>query len=133
MVNKAIIVGNLGRDPEMQEIRGGQVVTKFSVATTRKWRDRDGERHEQTEWHNVVCWGRTAEVASQYLSKGRQVYVEGRLQTQSWEDKETGKKMYRTEIVADRLQMLGQRDSGDRRDSAPVGGGSDDSVEDIPF
>ena len=138
MVNKVILIGNLGRDPELRNTPSGQTIAKFSVATTRKWRNRDGERQEQTEWHNIVCWGRQAEVAGQYLSKGRQVYVEGRLQTDSWEDRETGKKMYRTEIVCDNFQMLGSR--GDsmsgppRHDGPPASdnyGAQDD--DDIPF
>ncbi|MEM1249837.1 MAG: single-stranded DNA-binding protein [Acidobacteriota bacterium] len=135
MVNKVILVGNLGRDPELRSTPSGQTLAKFSVATTRKWRDRDGNRQEQTEWHNIVCWGRQAEVAGQYLTRGKQVYVEGRLQTDSWEDKETGKKMYRTEIVCDNFQMLGSR--GDAP-SAPRHDGPQDNYgpaddDDIPF
>lgn len=140
VVNKAIIVGNLGRDPEVRSTPSGQTVAKFSVATTRKWTNREGERQENTEWHNVVCWGRQAEIAGQYLHKGKQVYIEGRLQTDSWEDRETGKKMYRTEIVCDNFQMLGSRgDSGGgpsrpqntgSYDAGSSGGGEDD---DIPF
>lgn len=135
MVNKAIIVGNLGRDPELRSTPSGQTLAKFSVATTRKWRDRDGNLQEQTEWHNIVCWGRQAEVAGQYLTRGKQVYVEGRLQTDSWEDKETGKKMYRTEIVCDNFQMLGSRGdapSGPRQDGPQDNYGPADD-DDIPF
>lgn len=135
MVNKAIIVGNLGRDPELRSTPSGQTLAKFSVATTRKWRDRDGNLQEQTEWHNIVCWGRQAEVAGQYLTRGKQVYVEGRLQTDSWEDKETGKKMYRTEIVCDNFQMLGSRGdapSGPRQDGPSDNYGPADD-DDIPF
>ena len=147
MVNKVILVGNLGRDPELRNTPSGQTIAKFSVATTRKWRSRDGERQEQTEWHNIVCWGRQAEVAGQYLSKGRQVYIEGRLQTDSWEDRETGKKMYRTEIVCDNFQMLGGRGDSSgggggygaprpSEPSGPSGGGGGygaDADDDIPF
>ena len=117
MVNKVILVGNLGRDPELRSTPSGQQVASFSLATNRKWKDRDGNRQEQTEWHNIVCWGRQAEIAGQYLTKGRQIFVEGRIQTQSWEDRQSGEKKYRTEIVCDNFQMLGQR--GDQ----PGGGG----------
>ena len=141
MVNKVILVGNLGRDPELRSTASGQQVANFSVATSRKWRDKDGNRQEQTEWHDIVVWGRQAEVAGQYLTKGRQVYIEGRLQTRSWEDRETGAKKYRTEVICENFQMLGQRgdtDGGYRPsgppgpapDSPPASGAEDD---DIPF
>lgn len=116
MVNKVILVGNLGRDPELRSTPSGQQVASFSLATSRKWKDRDGNRQEQTEWHNIVCWGRQAEIAGQYLTKGRQIFVEGRIQTQSWEDRQSGEKKYRTEIVCENFQMLGQR--GDQPESA---------------
>ena len=113
MVNKVILVGNLGRDPELRTTTSGQPVANFSVATSRRWKDRDGNRQEQTEWHNVVCFGRQAEVAGQYLTRGKQIYVEGRLQTHSWDDKNTGEKKYRTEVICDNFQMLGRKgDSG---------------------
>lgn len=128
MINKAILVGNLGRDPETRTTPSGQSVAKFSVATTHRWKDRDGNRQERTEWHNIVCWGRQAEIAGQYLTKGRQVYVEGRLQTDSWDDKETGKKMYRTEIVCDNFQMLGSRGDGSASVDQP-----ESSEDEIPF
>jgi single-strand DNA-binding protein len=138
MVNKVLLIGNLGRDPEIRTTPNGQTVAKFSLATTRTWRDRDGNRQERTEWHNIVAWGRQAEVAGQYLTKGRQLYVEGRLQTDSWEDRETGKKMYRTEIICDNFQMLGGR--GDSTGSSrPAPGGEDSAFDagpvddDIPF
>lgn len=142
MVNKVILVGNLGRDPELRSTQSGQAVANFSLATSRRWRDRDGNLQEQTEWHNVVCWGRQAEVAGQYLTKGKQIYVEGRLQTRSWEDRQSGEKRYRTEVVCDNFQMLGSRrdapasvsgglePSGDAPDYGP-GPAVDDS--DIPF
>ncbi len=140
MVNKVILVGNLGRDPELRSTPSGQSVASFSMATTRKWRDRDGNRQEQTEWHNIVCWGRQAEIAGQYLNKGKQIYVEGRLQTRSWEDKQSGEKKYRTEIVCDNFQMLGSRgDSGGGQggygggSSAPSQPASDPVDDDIPF
>src|SRR6185436_1744000 len=90
----------------------GQPVASFSVATSRRWKDRDGNRQEQTEWHNIVCFGKQAEIAGQYLTKGKQIYVEGRIQTRSWDDRQTGEKKYRTEIVCDNFQMLGGRGGG---------------------
>ena len=114
MVNKVILVGNLGRDPEVRSLPSGQPVASFSVATSRRWKDRDGNRQEQTEWHNVVCFGKQAEIAGQYLTKGKQVFVEGRIQTRSWDDKTTGEKKYRTEIICDNFQMLGSAGGGGR-------------------
>ncbi len=124
MVNKVILIGNLGRDPEVRTTQSGQPVASFSLATNRRWTDRSGQRQEQTEWHNIVCWGRQAEIAGQYLQKGRQIYVEGRLQTRSWDDRQTGEKKYRTEVICDNFQMLGQR--GDA-DGGGGGGGFDRS------
>ncbi len=109
MINKAILVGNLGRDPEIRSTTSGVAVANFSIATNRRWKDKEGNRQEQTEWHNIVCFGRQAEVAGEYLAKGRQVYIEGRLQTRSWEDQESGETRYRTEVVCENFQMLGQR------------------------
>ncbi|HTS22044.1 MAG TPA: single-stranded DNA-binding protein [Casimicrobiaceae bacterium] len=108
-VNKVILVGNLGRDPETRYTTGGDAVTNIRVATTDTWKDKNGEKQERTEWHTVVFFGRQAEIAGEYLKKGRQVYVEGRLQTRKWQDKE-GQDRYTTEIVADRMQMLGNRE-----------------------
>jgi single-strand DNA-binding protein len=107
-LNKVMIIGNLGQDPEMRYTPGGRPVTSFSVATTRGWTNSDGERQEETEWFHVVAWGNLAEICKQYLRKGRQVYVEGRLQTRGWEDA-TGKKNFRTELVAQEMIMLGGR------------------------
>jgi len=107
-LNKVMIIGNLGRDPEMRYTPSGKPVTSFSVATSRAWTSPDGERHEETEWFNVVAWGNLAETCNQYLTKGQQVYIEGRLQTRRWEDPE-GRKHVNTEIVADRMIMLGER------------------------
>lgn len=121
MVNKVILVGNLGRDPEVRNTPSGQTVASFSIATSRKWKDRDGNRQEQTEWHNIVVWGRQAEVAGQYLTKGKQIYVEGRLQTRSWDDQQSGEKKYRTEVVCETFQMLGSR--GDSGGGGSYGGG----------
>jgi single-strand DNA-binding protein len=110
-VNKVILIGNLGRDPELRYTPGGQPVCNLSVATTRVFNDRNNERREETEWHRVTVWGKQAEHCSQYLSKGRQVYVEGRLQTRSYEDKE-GIKRYSTDVVADSVKFLGGRGEG---------------------
>ena len=115
MYNKILLIGNLGRDPEARSLPDGTPVCNFSVATNRRWRDRDGNQQEQTEWHNIVCFGRLAEIAGQYLNKGKQVFVEGRIQTRSWDDRNTGEKRYRTEIVADNFQMLGGPGAGGGR------------------
>lgn len=122
MVNKVILVGNLGRDPEIRSTPSGQNVANFSVATTRRWKDRDGNRQEKTEWHNIVAWGKQAEIAGQYLTKGKQVFVEGRLETRSWE--KDGQKHYRTEVICDQFTMLGggTRSDGAGRASADAGG-----------
>jgi single-strand DNA-binding protein len=110
-VNKVILVGNLGRDPETRYTTGGEAVTNIRLATTDTWKDKAGEKQERTEWHSIVFFGRQAEIAGEYLKKGRQIYVEGRLQTRKWQDKE-GQDRYTTEIVADRMQMLGNREGG---------------------
>jgi single-strand DNA-binding protein len=112
-LNKVMIIGNLGREPEMRYTPSGRPVTTFSVATSRSWHSSDGERHEETEWFNVVAWGSLAEICNQYLHKGQQVYIEGRLQTRRWEDSE-GNKHFTTELVANEMIMLGDRrdDSG---------------------
>jgi len=110
-VNKVILIGNLGRDPETRYTTGGDAVTNLRIATTETWKDKSGEKQEKTEWHTVVLFGRQAEVAGEYLKKGRPVYIEGRLQTRKYTDKE-GVEKYSTEIVADRMQLLGSRDGG---------------------
>ncbi len=107
-LNKVMIIGNLGRDPEMRYMPSGKPVVSFSVATSRSWTNSEGERREETEWFNVVAWGNLAEICKQYLRKGQQVYLEGRLQTRSWEDSE-GRKRFRTELVANEMIMLGGR------------------------
>ena len=116
-VNKVILVGNLGRDPETRYMTSGEAVTNIRLATTDTWKDKNGEKQERTEWHNIVFYGRQAEIAGEYLKKGRQIYVEGRLQTRKWQDKE-GQDRYTTEIIADRMQMLGSREGA----GAPTGG-----------
>ncbi len=117
-VNKAILIGNLGKDPELRYTPGGQAVASFSLATGEKWKDKDGNMQDRTEWHNIVVWGRMAENAKEYLAKGRPVYIEGRIQTRSWDDKD-GNKRYTTEIVAQRLQFLGSRGDQSSSPSAP--------------
>jgi single-strand DNA-binding protein len=153
-VNKVILIGNLGRDPETRYMPDGAAITNISVATTDTWKDKQGEKQEKTEWHRVAFFGKLAEIAAEYLKKGSQVYVEGRLQTRKWQDKD-GNDKYTTEIVADRMQMLGSRQGmggGDREappDREPAGaaargaakapagkaagGKFDDFEDDIPF
>lgn len=108
-VNKVILMGNLGRDPEVRFMPNGDAVCNFSIATTDSWKDKAGERQEKTEWHNIVMYRRLAEIAGEYLKKGRPVYLEGRLQTRKWQTKE-GQDRYTTEVIADSMQMLGGRD-----------------------
>src|SRR5690348_10384557 len=156
-VNKVILLGNLGRDPETRYTTGGDAVTNLNVATNEQWKDKNGEKQERTEWHRVVLFGRQAEVAGEYLKKGRSVYIEGRLQTRKYTDKD-GVEKYSTEIVADRMQLVGggreggggevefnAAGGGGRRDTgAPPAGGAaksggapkkntDDFDDDIPF
>ena len=109
-VNKVILVGNLGRDPELKYLPSGDAVCNFSIATTESWKDKSGEKQERTEWHRVTLFGRLAEVAGEYLKKGHIVYLEGKIQTRKYTDKE-GIDRYATEVVADRMQLLPQRDS----------------------
>jgi single-strand DNA-binding protein len=121
-VNKAIVIGNLGKDPEVRFTPGGQAVANFSVATNESWKDKNGQAQERTEWHRIVVWGKLAELCGEYLKKGRSAYVEGRLQTREWTDKE-GKKNYTTEIVANQVVFLGGRDGGGMGGGGGVGGG----------
>ena len=152
-VNKVILIGNLGRDPEVRYMPSGDAVANITIATTETWKDKAGEKQEQTEWHRVSMFSKLAEIAGEYLKKGSQVYIEGRLETRKWTDKE-GHERYTTEIRADRMQMLGSRSGGSERmappddDAAPrssaapakkaagaaaKGGGFDDIEDDIPF
>lgn len=138
-VNKVILVGNLGRDPEMRYTRSGTAVATLNLATSSSWTDQNGQRQERTEWHRVVAWSKLAEIAKEYLAKGRQVYIEGRLQTRSWDDKD-GNKRYTTEVVADQMVMLGGRGGGDfSRDSSDPQGPPDTqepfeaTEDDVPF
>jgi len=143
-VNKCILVGNLGKDPELRYTASGTAVCNFSLATTERYKDRDGNSQEKTEWHNIVAWRQLAEICGKYLSKGRQVYIEGKIQTRSYEDRD-GNKRYTTEIVADQMQMLGrasddngQRNQwqGQRQESASrsqYGSGTGGAYQEPPF
>ena len=136
-VNKVILVGNLGRDPEMKYTAGGTALCKFSLATTEVFSDKEGKQQERTEWHNVVAWGKLAEICGQYLSKGRQVYVEGGLRTRSWDD-QNGNKRYTTEINAREVQFLGggpaaSGGGGTGAGGEDLGGPPPAADEDIPF
>jgi single-strand DNA-binding protein len=108
-VNKVILVGRLGKDPEIRSTAGGQTVARFSLATDDRYTDKNGEKQERTEWHNIVAWAKLAEICGQYLRKGKLVYIEGAIRTDSWDDKETGQKRYKTEIIANTMQMLDRR------------------------
>ncbi len=141
MINKVILVGNLGRDPEIRYTPSGMAVANFSIATTEKWKDKQsGEMQERTEWHRIVAWGRLGEICGEYLAKGRQVYIEGKLQTRQWE--KDGVTRYSTEVVASEMKMLGSKTQGDGYKPAdqssapeysgpPLPGTQDD--DDIPF
>lgn len=143
-VNKVIIVGHLGKDPETRYMPNGDAVTNITVATSETWKDKNsGEQKEATEWHRVVFFRRLAEIAGQYLKRGSQVYIEGSLKTRKWQDKD-GQDRYTTEIVADELKMLGKREGGDapasrpqqeqrKPSQQPTGGSFDDFDNDIPF
>jgi single-strand DNA-binding protein len=147
-VNKVILVGNLGKDPEVRYMPSGEAITNITVATTDTWKDKNGEKQERTEWHRIAFFGKLAEIAGEYLKKGSQVYLEGRLQTRKWQDKD-GNDRYTTEIVADRMQMLGSRGGSNsfevvekeggsgaspaKSKPAKSGGEFDDIEDDIPF
>jgi len=151
-LNKVMLIGRLTRDPEARTTPQGVTVTNFGLATSRVWKDQQGNQQDRTEFHNIVAWRRLGEICSQYLSKGRQVYIEGYLQTRSWDDEQSGKKQYRTEIVADNMIMLGNKSDAPSQNSnysqpaekkpadsspvaAPVGAAKDEEIriEDIPF
>lgn len=109
-LNKVMLIGNAGQDPEMKYTPSGVAVATFSMATSESWKDGDGQQQERTEWHSIVAWRKLAEIVGEYVQKGDKVYIEGKLQTRSWDDKNDGKKRYKTEIVADQLIMLGNKD-----------------------
>ena len=143
-VNKVILVGNLGRDPEVRHLENGASVANFSIATTETYKDKSGNRQEQTEWHNIVLWRGLAEIAEKYLRKGSQIYLEGKLKTRSWQDKD-GNTRYTTEIVGDNMTMLGNKGSQSESSAPPVtleeepkkNGGSanieNEDDDDLPF
>ena len=131
-LNKVMIIGNLGRAPEMRYTTSGRAVTSFTMATSRSWSSPDGERHEETEWFNVIAWGKLAETCKQYLVKGQQAYIEGRLQTRRWEDQE-GRKHFSTEIVADRMLILGDRQRPSPTEPFGDTGPFADESEEFPF
>jgi len=129
-INKVILIGHLGADPELRYTPNGTPVANFRIATTERWTNKQGERTESTEWHRIVAWGKLGEFCGQYLNKGKQIYIEGRLRTRSWEDRD-GKKQWTTEIIAQRLQLLGKPEKPSEEEApvpeeAPV-------EEDIPF
>ena len=139
-VNKVILVGNLGKDPDTRYMPSGSAVTNFSIATSESWKDKQtGEQKDRTEWHNISMFGKLAEIAAEYLRKGSQVYIEGKLRTRKWQDK-SGNDRYTTEVIADEMQMLGGRSGGGApamKDSAPASAPAqnvaDDFDDDIPF
>ena len=132
-LNKVMIIGHLGKDPEMRYTPSGRPVTTFTVAVSRSWNSADGERHAETEWFNVVAWGNLAEICKQYLAKGQQVYVEGRLQTRRWDDKE-GQKHTSVEIVANEMMMLGdRRDASHSSEEQPLAAEGETAAPDDEF
>ncbi len=137
MVNKVILIGRLGKDPEVRSTPSGTTVTRFSLATDERFTDRNGEKQDRTEWHNIVAWGKLGEICGQYLKKGKLVYIEGRIRTDSWDDKETGQKKYKTEIRADNMKMLerkGDDEGGVRKTTgATAGAPQADDEEEVPF
>ena len=140
--NKVILIGNLGRDVELRHTPGGATVAKFSIATNERWKDKAGQQQEHTEWHNIVVWGKLAEFCGTYLTKGRQIYVEGTLRTRTYDD-EKGNRRYFTEVRADTIQLLGPKPGGtaagggtEAGPAGPAGGGQDfppDHDDEIPF
>jgi single-strand DNA-binding protein len=145
-VNKVILIGNLGKDPEVKYTPSGTAVAKFSLATNERYKDKGGEWQDRTEWHNVVAWQRLAEIVGEYVKKGSKLYIEGRLQTSSWDDKESGQKRYKTEVIASDLVLLSGRGEGEgsgRSRGASASAGMDQRTpepdmaqitdEDIPF
>ncbi len=137
-INKAILIGNLGADPELRYTSSGSAVANFNIATTEKWKDKDGQMQERTEWHRIILWSRQAEIAKEYLHKGSSVYIEGRIQNRSYDDKD-GVKRYISEIVGQRMQFLGGRGGGAQSDSGPSEpppappGNLEDGDDDLPF
>ncbi|HUP47004.1 MAG TPA: single-stranded DNA-binding protein [Thermoanaerobaculia bacterium] len=140
MINKVILVGRLGKDPEIRSTPSGTSLAKFSIATDEKFTDKNGEKQERTEWHNIVAWGKLGEICGQYLRKGKLVYIEGAIRTDSWDDKESGQKRYRTEIVASTMKMLDRRGdeeggayAGARKSGSTAATAQMDEDEEVPF
>lgn len=135
-VNKVILVGNLGKDPEVRYTPSGMAITSFSVATSENWKDKDGNKQEKTEWHKIVAFGKLAEICGEYLAKGRQIYIEGRLQTRAWDDK-SGVKRYTTEVVANVMQMLGGPKDRDASAASASATAAEEppppDMDDVPF
>jgi len=137
-LNKVMLIGNLGRDPELRFTPSGRAVANFSIATTERWKDKEGKDQERTDWHNIVLWGRQAEISKDYLRKGKQIYLEGRIQTRTYDDKD-GNKRWITEIVGQRFLMLGRKDEGEAEefpppvDSSAQPAGPATGDEDLPF
>jgi single-strand DNA-binding protein len=135
-LNKVMLIGNLGKDPELRYTTGGVAVASFTIATNESWKDQDGNLQERTEWHNIVAWRKLAEICAEWLKKGKKVYIEGKLQTRSYDDKNTGAKRYVTEIVADNMIMLDSRGAGEaaatpkETEEAPPAAAKED---DLPF
>ncbi|MBI3753195.1 MAG: single-stranded DNA-binding protein [Deltaproteobacteria bacterium] len=136
-LNKVMLIGNLGADPEIKYTPSGTAIANFRIATSERWKDKDGKVQERTEWHRIVTFGKLAETCGEYLAKGKQVYIEGRIQTRSWDDKD-GNKKYMTEIVAGTMQMLGRADTGGATGPAAPGDSTvipdpQPTEEDVPF
>ena len=144
-VNKVILLGSVGHDPEVKVTASGIPVGRFSLATNERFKDKSGKLQDRTEWHNVVVWQKLAEIVGEFVSKGSRLYIEGKLQTRSWEDRQSAERKYRTEIVADNLALLSSRDKGSgalavgsskaekTKPSAPAVGGSETSDDELPF
>lgn len=141
-LNKVLLIGNLGKDPETRYLPSGGAVCNFSIATTETWKDKDGQKQERTEWHNITMYGKLSEIAAQYLKKGSSVYLEGKLQTRKWQDKTTGADRYSTEIICDQMQMLGGKDRSEsasgnqqsqQRQQPANKPSQNDFEDDIPF
>jgi single-strand DNA-binding protein len=141
-LNKVMLIGNLGKDPELRYTTSGVAVATFSLATNESWKDQDGNLQERTEWHNIVAWKKLAEICGEWLKKGKKIYIEGRIQTRSYDDKNTGTKKYITEIVADNMIMLDYKAAPENGGGAPsmpekpaanTGGGGKEDEGDLPF
>lgn len=141
-INKVILVGRVGKDPETRYLTNGEAVTNLSIATSEKWKDKAGEQQEKTEWHNLVFYRRLAEVVGEYVKKGALIYIEGKLSTRKWQDKETGKDRYSTEVIVDKLEMLGGKSGSESTEhsapaqrAAPAAQNNNDNFDDdqIPF